>query len=194
MQRNYVKQAGTVLFIGTTQFVLASIIAEALYPQYSISANYISDLGIGPSALIFNMSIFLLGVTIVASAYLIYRTLKPTLFTIFLALAGIGAMGVGIFTEASLTPHFIASVITFLFGSLATISSYKLVRKPLTYLVILLGLMGLGALILMMLGIDLGLGVGGIERMIAYPILLWGIGLGGYLVNQQQDTATVVKK
>jgi hypothetical protein len=32
--------------------------------------------------------------------------------------------------------------------------------------------------------INLGLGVGGMERMIAYPILVWGTGFGGHLIAQ----------
>jgi hypothetical protein len=42
--------------------------------------------------------------------------------------------------------------------------------------------MCLGALVFFMAGVDLGLGVGGMERMIVYPILMWGAGFGGYLM------------
>jgi hypothetical membrane protein len=194
MQLSNLKLAGTFLFTGAAQFILAMIIAEALYPGYSTSANYISDLGVGPSALIFNTSIFLLGIMIVAGTYLIYRALRPRFFTVLLTLAGVGAMGVGIFTEDFLTVHFVASVVTFLFGNLAAISSYRLIRTPLKYLSAILGLFGLMALILMASGLTLDLGVGGIERMIAYPILLWGMGFGGHLANQDQETKTAAKE
>lgn len=194
MQLSNLKLAGTLLFTGAAQFILAMIIAETLYPGYSTSANYISDLGVGPSALIFNTSIFLLGVIIVTVTYFIYRGLRPRLFTVLLTLAGIGAMGVGIFTEDFLTVHSIASVVTFLFGGLATISSYRLIRTPLKYLSVILGLFGLMALILAASGITLGLGVGGIERMIAYPILLWAMGFGGHLASQHQETKTAAKE
>jgi hypothetical protein len=33
----------------------------------------------------------------------------------------------------------------------------------------------------------LGLGVGGMERMMAYPTLLWIISLGGYLLGNYSD-------
>jgi hypothetical membrane protein len=194
MQLSNLNLAGTVLFTGAAQFVLAMIMAEALYPGYSTSTNYISDLGVGPSALIFNTSVFLLGVAIVAGTYLIYRTLKPRLFTVLLTLAGVGAMGVGIFTENFPAVHPLVSIVTFLFGSLAAISSYRLIRTPLRYLSVILGLFGLIALIFMASGITLGLGVGGVERMIAYPILLWGMGFGGHLANQRQETKTTVKE
>ena len=194
MQLYNLRLAGAILFTGAAQFILAMIIAEALYPGYSTSANYISDLGVGRSAPIFNTSIFLLGVTIVAGAYLIYRALKPALFTVLLALAGIGAMGVGLFTEDSLYVHTVVSAITFLFGSLAAITSYGLIRRPLKYASVILGLFGLVAQALMFSGMTLGLGVGGMERMIAYPLLLWGLGFGGNLANQHQETATAPKE
>lgn len=61
--------AGTIIFVAGAQFVLGMLVAEALYPNYSISQNYISDLGAGPSAAIFNSSVFLLGLMVVAGAY-----------------------------------------------------------------------------------------------------------------------------
>jgi hypothetical protein len=33
----------------------------------------------------------------------------------------------------------------------------------------------------------LGLGAGGMERMIAYPALMWGAGFGGYLIAYPQE-------
>lgn len=44
------------------------------------------------------------------------------------------------------------------------------------------------ALVLYGLNIYLGLGPGGMERMIAYPVLLWAIGFGGYMMSPQQTT------
>jgi len=64
----------------------------------------------------------------------------------------------------------------FLFGALSAIASYKFQKPPLSYFAVILGLISLAALILFGLKIDLSLGIGGIERMITYPILLWAIG------------------
>lgn len=56
------KVAGALLFIAASQFVFGLVVAEALYPGYSISLNYVSDLGVGPSSsMIFNTSVFLMG-------------------------------------------------------------------------------------------------------------------------------------
>ncbi len=56
------KISGLVLFAGAAQFFLLVLIAEALYPHYSVANNYISDLGVGSTAYIFNTSIVLLGI------------------------------------------------------------------------------------------------------------------------------------
>jgi hypothetical membrane protein len=178
--------AGSLLFIGGVLCVLGIIIAEAFYPGYSTSENYISDLGVGPSALVFNSSVFLLGLLVIFGDYFIYRAFSSTFFSIFVALAGVGAVGVGLFTEDVAVLHVIFSFLTFTFAGLSAVMSFRLQRSPFSYFSIILGIMGLTALALFGSGNYLGLGVGGMERMIAYPALLWVIGFGGYLIGYQQ--------
>jgi len=96
-------------------------------------------------------------------------------------------MGVGLFPENFGLLHTIPSFITFFFGALSTIASYKLQKRPLSYLAIILGLLSLLALILFALDICLGLDKGGMERMIAYPILLWALGFGGHLIGSSES-------
>jgi len=177
------KIAGSLLFIGGILCILGIIVAEALYPSYSTSNNYISDLGVGPSSLIFNSSIFLLGVLVVAGAYFIHRTFNSRMFSIIVTIAGIGAIGVGLFTEAAGVLHVVFSFITFIFVGLSAIMSYKLQKPPFSYFSIVLGVAVLLALVLLVSGTFLGLGKGGMERMIAYPALLWTVGFGGYLIG-----------
>jgi hypothetical membrane protein len=181
------KVAGFLLLVGALQFVLGMIISEALYTGYSTSNNYISDLGVGPSALIFNSSIFLLGIFIASGAYFVQRAFNSKLFSILLAVTGIGAMGVGIFTEHFGLVHTIFSLITFLFAGISIIFSCKFERSPLSYLSIILGAASLVSLVLFGSGIYLGLGKGGMERMIAYPVLLGAISLGGYFIGDSKN-------
>lgn len=187
------KMAGTLIFIGSVQFLLGLVIAEALYPDYSVSENYISDLGVGTTSLIFNSSVFLLGVITVAGAYFIQRAFNSRLLSVLFALTGLGAMGVGLFPENFGIMHGIASLITFVFGGLSAIMSYRLQKPHLSYLSVLLGALSLVALALFGSSIYLGLGEGGMERMIAYPTLLWAIGFGSYLIGCSGDTATATK-
>jgi len=187
------KIAGLLLAIGSVLCVLGIITAEALYPGYSTSENYISDLGVGPSALIFNSSVFLLGVLTVSGGYFIQKTLSFKLFSILAAIAGIGAMGVGLFPEDAGMIHTVFSLITFLFAGISAIASYRLEKPPLSYLSIMLGTMSLVALVLFASGIYLGLGKGGMERMIAYPALLWTVGFSGHLMSDNRNPRTSEK-
>jgi hypothetical membrane protein len=189
------KVAGAFIFIAVTQFVLGVIVSEALYPGYSISDNYISDLGVGPSSMIFNSSVFLLGLLLLIGAYLLQRAFHFEMLTVMVVLTAIGAMGVGVFTEDFATIHSIASLITFVFSGLAAVFSvlcsyvhkFPLVKMPLSAVSVILGLMTLGALGLFVGGIYLGLGVGGMERMIVYPVLIWAAGFGGYLIAYPEE-------
>src|SRR3990170_1155155 len=181
------KVAGTYLFVGVAQFVVGMMIAEAVYPDYSISGNFISDLGVGPAAPIFNASVALLGVFVLAAAYFLRKSFLPRtawgmIVTVFFLLAGAGAVGVGIFTEEAGAIHPVVSLVTFLFGALAAIATFTLVDPPLRYLSLLLGVVSLAALVIYGAGEYAGLGKGGMERMGADPILLWGMGFGGYLM------------
>jgi len=195
------KVAGTLFFIAATQFVLGLIVSEALFSGYSISDNYISDLGVGSSSMIFNSSVFLLGLLLIVGAYFLQRAFDFKMLTVLLVLTAIGAMGVGIFTEDFGIIHSVVSLIAFLFGGLSAIFSvicsyvheFKLLKMPFSAVTVILGLMSLGSLALFIARMDLGLGVGGMERMIAYPILMWGAGFGGYLIAQPEERTTQQK-
>lgn len=191
------KTAGAIIFVGAVQFILCLTIAEALYPAYSVSENYISDLGVGVSAPIFNASVFVLGLAAVASVYFMQSFVRDKIFLTFLALCGIGAMGVGVFPENYGVIHTFFSLIAFLFGALSAIASYKIQKPTLSYLAAVLGLISLAALVVfgfseVSVHFDggkaadfyLGLGKGGMERMIAYPIILWAAGFGGHLMGK----------
>jgi hypothetical membrane protein len=183
MKYDYGKVAGGFLFVGAVQFVLGLITAEALYPGYSVSENYISDLGVGATSLLFNSSVFLLGVTIIAGAYFAKRALDFRLLYFLLVLTGIGAMGVGLFPKDAGVIHSIAALIAFTFGALSAITSYKLQKPPLSFFAVLLGALSLAALALFISDNYLGLGKGGMERIIVYPITLWAIAFSGHLIS-----------
>jgi hypothetical membrane protein len=196
------KTAGTLLFIAATQFILCITIAEALYPGYSVSANYISDLGVGPSAIVFNTSVFLLGLLILTGIYL--QRHNPNLKTqnVLLLLMAVGAMGVGVFTKDYTLAHGAVASTAFFFAGLSAIASFKLLKKPFSLISITLGAITLAALALFFAGIVtsgsltsteafdssfyLGLGPGGMERMIIYPTLMWLAGFGGHLITKHE--------
>lgn len=189
--------AGALFFVAASQFVLGLVIAEALYPGYSISENYISDLGVGPSAMYFNSSIFLTGLLLIIGAYFLQRALDYKVLTVLVVLTAIGSMGVGVFTEDSGAIHMVVSIIAFLFGGLsATFSAicsyvheFKLLKTPFSVIVAILGLMSLSAMALFAGKVYLSLNFGGMERMILYPLLMRGAGFGGYLIASPEKKA-----
>src|SRR5947199_9244428 len=93
--------AGLLLFVGIAQFAIIGLtVAESVYPGYSVSQNYISDLGVGPAALIFDPSIILVGVLVLATAWFLWRAVGDRILSIVVALGGAGAIAVGVFTLA----------------------------------------------------------------------------------------------
>jgi hypothetical membrane protein len=182
MPISYRKSAGLLLFLGGSQWVLANIIAEALYPGYSISLNYISDLGVGPSAYVFNTTMAISGLMTLAAAYCIYRALKFKFFSAALAITGIGALGVGIFNESLVVPHSVFALAVFIFSAISAFAARRFLKKPFAYLSILVGAVILLAFFLFIGQVFWGLGVGGMERMIVYPGILWMVGVGGYFM------------
>ncbi len=179
--------AGLLFLAGAVQFLLAMLVSEGMRPTYSVSTNAISDLGVPSTALLFNGSIIILGVLILAAAYLYHPSHRKMWLTVPFVLAGIGPIGVGLFPETTGLPHGVFALISFLFGSLLAILVSTQVRPPFRYLSLLLGIVGLVALVLFTTGNDAGIGLGGMERMIAFPVLFWGIGFGAYLMATPEE-------
>jgi hypothetical membrane protein len=195
-------KAGIAIFIGAVQFSFFLIVSEILYSAYgtggySVSANFVSDLGanchgggacyIPPSAILINASVGLLGLLSLVGAYFLYQAFRWKPATGVLALAGIGALGAGLFPETTGIFHTIFSLIAFLFAGLSAVVTAKFVKKPMFYLSIILGLSSLAALFLDIGGINLGLGAGGMERVIIYPTLLWAVGFGGHMMATEDS-------
>lgn len=188
--------AGALLFVAGVLVFLGIITSEALYPGYSTSQNMISDLGatvppnsiiVQPSATIFNVTMMISGLCTIISAYFMHRAFEMKIVTVILAFFGIGVLGVGIFPGNYGAIHGIFALFAFFFGSIAAIASYKVTSPPFRYFSILLGAISLADLLLYYI---LGnrspfmfLGLGGLERWIAYPLILWMIGFGGYLMG-----------
>src|SRR5690606_19102102 len=120
---------------------------------------------------------------------------------IFLLLMALGAMGVGVFTKNFTLAHGAVSSAAFFFAGLSAVASSKVLKKPFSMISIVLGAVTLTALALFSLGMIasgsltsttaydsgfyLGLGPGGMERMIVYPALMWLAGFGGHLATKQ---------
>jgi hypothetical membrane protein len=174
--------AGILVFLGTSLLLLGIIISEARYPGCHVS-SVISDLGVGPAAWLFNSSVFIFGIFLSVSAYLLLNIGTNRYFSTLLGLTGLGAVLVGLIPETQGAPHVIAAAMVFIFGGLCAITGYHLFRGPFSIISPFLGIIALTATIFLASGIYLGLGMGGMERMIAYPLIIWGFGAGAYLMS-----------
>jgi hypothetical membrane protein len=186
--------AGTLLFVGGVQFVIALFIAEAIYPSYSISANLISDLGVWgrSSAPIFDISTMLFGFTVLASSRFIYKAFHTRVIAVLFAVAGAGALGVGVFPENTFVIHgvpvihTVSALLGFVIGAISVVAASKITRGPFRYLSLVVGAVGLLSVALFVTtrySGGLGIGAGGMERMMVYPTVLWLVGFGGYLLG-----------
>jgi len=175
------------LFFGSLQFFLLLLIAECLRPGYSVSLNYLSDLGVGsePSRTLFNVTLIIFGLSGLAASYFFWKKSVRNVAVLTLLISSIGAIGVGLFPEDTGAPHALFALIAFFFGAMTAMISFKIVRPPYSWIGAILGLISMVSLFILLAGADLGLGVGGIERMVLYPSLMWYAGLGGYLLRPE---------
>ena len=206
--RQHTKIAGVLLLAGGVRFMLGIVVAESQYPGYSTSENTLSDMSgscpsvdpsnplqcvnsavLQPSATIFSSIVFVIGFMAATSTYFIYKTLGSRIAPALLAITRIGAIGVGIFPGNAGIAHGISAMVTFSAGSAAAVASYRILKesRPMQYVYVALG--SIAAMVLMSITI-LGnnspfiqaRGVGGVERLVAYPVVMWLIALGGYLL------------
>jgi hypothetical membrane protein len=184
LSTNSLNTAGWLLFVFATQFTIVLFVAEARYAGYSISNNYISDLGVGSTGPLFDTSIIILGVAVMISSYFLYRGFGSRAFSILTFLTGVGAFLVGVFNENFGSIHGYVSDLTFIVGPITAIYAFRFEKSPMKFFSPALGILSFIAIAVFMSSPGtLGLGVGGWERMIVYPFLLWGIGFGGYLIG-----------
>ena len=181
------------------------ITAEALYPGvYTTHTNTVSHLGaseppnsvvLQPSAAIFDVTMLVAGAMILAGAWFAYRAVGRKAVLIPTALLGIGTLGVGIFPLTHPTPHRLLAFTAFLAGGVAVVLSARLTMAPFRYLWMLLGSVALGATVLALETFRTWapmaqLGEGGLERWIVYPIVLWLVAFGSYVLAIANPTDT----
>ncbi|MGC9148523.1 MAG: DUF998 domain-containing protein [Sulfolobales archaeon] len=188
------KIVSILITIGAAQFLFMMHLAEFLFPSYNVSNNYISDLGAmcrggvctiyQPSSLIFNSSIIVLGIMIMISSYYIHRLFRSLVLSGVVFLAGIGSVGVGAFPETYGVLHTISSIVTFVPASLIPLTTSFVIRDSFfRAFSVVMSILSILSLALFVSRNDLGLGIGGIERLIVYPILFWALFFGGFILK-----------
>ncbi len=200
---------GAILWMLCLQYFLGEAIAIAGWPgPYSLAQNFISDLGAlqcGPQICsplhpLMNASFVLQGVLIAAGTALVWRAF-PKGKLLALALALVGASGLGVFLvglnpeDANPSLHYLGAAENFLFCNLGmavmgvAMFSSNWISRAGAALTLAAGLLGLTGFALLAAHEYLGLGVGAIERVTAYPFPLWIAAMGLNLLRSGQVSA-----
>ncbi len=190
------KTASALLLFGVIQYMIVVILAEGIQPDYVSSIHYVSTLGTGKTALVYNASTVIMGLCVSLSSLLIRRFNASRVFFALFLITGLATMGVGIFPEDSRPMHGIVTPIALIFGALAAGFSYKIHENPASYFTVVLGLASLvsGLAFIPYLGLAvesramiMGLYKGTLERIVIYTNLLWVLILGSQLSSKPKE-------
>jgi hypothetical membrane protein len=196
-------RTGAVCWILCLQYFAAEAVAIAGWRgPYSFHDNYISDLGAvtcagrlcSPLHAMMNVSFVLQGVLISAGAVLVWPALSRGWLE-SLALGLVAASGLGVFM-VGLAPedfapgwHYLGAAENFLFSNagaallgLALLRQRRSIRR-IALFSLAAGLLGLAGLVSLAARHYFGLGVGGMERVTAYPFPLWLASMGAWLLR-----------
>ena len=185
--------AGLLLFALAAQFMTVIMLAASIAPSYDFSAAAISDLGVIPeTALLFNASLVLVGILNIVGGYIFYLSHRRFSLLALFTLAGLGAVGAGIFPLNSSELHSLFALAAFVFFNVQAIATGMILRGPMKLISLVAGIVGVAFVLLMIAG-DSGdasmfgaIGHGGTERMIVYPVMLWMLAFGGYLMGGER--------
>jgi hypothetical membrane protein len=197
---------GVLIAVGVIQFVFAMAWVQTRYSGYSLLTNYISDLGntsTSPLNGVFNASIGILGAFAFLGILLAWGGFPrggPRVVGLFLLLvASLAAVLVGLYPEnVNPSVHDLVSLMVFLPGGLALVAlSFGMKEGTLWFGFRAFSLI-LGLVTLLSLAYyaptqaysttwDPGL----VERLIVFPILLWGFVAGVHLARLPRFSPTV---
>jgi len=208
MRYNSLKIGGALYIIAVFQFFVFELVAETLYPGFSISNNYISDLGATcsappsiascavyqPSATIYDTTVFLLGLMLLAGTFFVYIGTRKKAYGIAALVADLAILLTGLFPENTGWIHAIISEFAFAFTGISLILAWQLAKKGgvFRYLIVAFGILTLGFTFFG--GLSDVIGVGGEEWLIVFPALLGVLALGGHLTGQDSPTRTAKRK
>jgi hypothetical membrane protein len=196
--------AGALLALTGIGIVLSIITNEALYPvqrHYSTFANTISDLGgtippnsylVQPNRGIFIATMAVAGAMILCAALLLRGEFLRRSVVTGLYVFGAALIGLAIFPGNVATWHPWIALVCFVSASVTAIMSRKVLERPVRYFAVVSGVVALAATVagLEVFG-DVGpqawIGIGGVERWIAYPVLLWLVMFGTVLMTRRGD-------
>lgn len=192
--------AAVLWIVAALAYFLLEAIAATFVPGYSYARHYISILGVAawsPWAVLMNTAFYLQGILFLAGAVLMARAArrKALLFLGFAAANAVGNVLVGSVHSVPASGswpgwHFVGAVLAILGGNAAILAGSSVVRRAggsRRYRVVSVGFAAVGFLSLVVgwVGSSKTGAIGAWERGSVYPVLLWQLFTGGYLLARQ---------
>ena len=202
---------GPLVWVLSVQyFVVQLFVAKAWTIPYSWSTNVISDLGnsacglyaeryvCSPDHALMNASFILLGLTMALGSLLIYQELKTSTPSFIgfslMGLAGLGTVLVGLYPEnTSSIMHASGAFLALFISNISLIVlalALSSVPKSLRIYTFISGAISIIAFILFASHTYIGLGQGGMERLVSYPQTIWLILFGIYMTHSHLKTTS----
>lgn len=206
---------GPVFWIASIQYFIVQLIVIAAWTvPHSWKNNYISDLGntmcgtyngiavCSPLHPLMNVSFVVFGATILLGSILIYTEFKRTRLSAFsfflMGMSGLGTILVGLFPENTIgLLHIIGAFLGLVVGNVAIVMlgfALTQVRTVFRYYTVISGTVSLVAFVLFYTENYLGLGVGGMERLVSYPFALWMMLFGIYMTTTRARATMNMKR
>jgi hypothetical membrane protein len=197
---------GPLVWLSTLQYFVVQLVAASAWKRsYSWRLNAISDLGAtrcgqfdgrsvcSPLHGLMNASLLLLGLSMTVGSALVYQEVRRSRVGFALmGTAGVGAVLVGLFPEDTIYwAHITGADLAFLVSNIALIVFGLTLRLPnwFSWYTIASGAVALLALCLFLTHNRFFLGLGGMERVVAYPQTIWLIVFGLYMVRSRHRSA-----
>ena len=108
------------IILTTLIFLVTSTISIIFYPNYDFINQYFSELGIGPTSIIFNFGIMITSIFLLIYFYLLFKKKENSKIFYLGLISSIGLFGVGLFPMNIIFWHFLSAA-TFFFTSLIII-------------------------------------------------------------------------
>lgn len=205
---------GAISWLSSLQFFIIQLIVQLAWATpYSLRHNYISDLGntacsdfstnsplyiCSPLHRVMNASFILLGLTLPLGAFLTRhffpRGRGRNIGLTLVGSAGLGLILVGFAPEnVTISVHATGAALQFMAGNVGMIVIgalfYQRHHTQLGRFSVIWGLVGLIGLVVFMVcrisNSSLGLGVGGWERVVVYPLPVWAIVMGVIMLREK---------
>ena len=194
---------GGLLWVSSIQYFIVQLIVIAAWTvPHSFANNFISDLGntecgtyaglavCSPLHLLMNISFVAFGITMAVGSLLLARKFSQTRLSRLafglMILSGIGTVLVGLFPENTINElHMTGAVLGLGVGNLSVLLlgiALKDIHPILRAYTVGSGLLSLMAFALFAGELYLGIGRGGMERLISYPFTVWMISFGVYVL------------